>query len=34
LQAARTKQRNELINRDQKRDEVDASKRALEAEPR
>jgi len=32
LQPARAKQRHELINRDQKRDEVNASKRALKAQ--
>src|SRR5215831_8811324 len=33
LQPARAKQRDELISRDQKRDEVNASERALKAEP-
>ena len=33
LQAACTKQRDELISRDQKRDEVNASERVLKAEP-
>lgn len=33
LQPARAKQRDELISRDQKRDEVNASERALKAQP-
>ena len=33
LQSARAKQRDELISRDQKRDEVNASERALKAQP-
>jgi len=34
LEPARAKERDELISRDEKGDQVDASKRALEAEPR
>src|SRR5215831_5649832 len=33
LQPARAKQRDELISRDQKRDEINASERALKAQP-
>ena len=33
LQPARAKQRDELISRDEKRDEVNASERALKAQP-
>ena len=33
LEPARAKQRDELISRDQKRDEVNASERALKAQP-
>jgi hypothetical protein len=33
LQPARSQKRDELISRDQKRDEVNASERALKAQP-